>query len=407
MIHLHPFRAVRPRPEMVEKIVTKSYFTYPEEEIQHLLKTNPHSFFSNIYPALPIYPEKENLRKRYEEVRKRYLRAKDEGLFLKESTPAFYYYRQENKYGTYEGVIGVVSVKDYQQGMILKHEKTLSEREKRLTQYLEVVRINAEPVLLIEEQNRQWEEKLRSITANEPLYDFAFNEDERHTLWAFPQEWIEPIQSYYLRQDYLYIGDGHHRVQASLRYALNRGISDPLAPYCFFLACIVQEQKVKVWEFNRIVSVPDSFDFSYFLHQLKENFIVFDGDSGGELSHGCFRIYYRDQCYTLRLRDKLISNSGNPVEELDATLLTRYVFEPYLHITDLRTDRRVEFVAGDQGIDSLKSAVKDGLKLAFQLPKPSLSQLKRIALNGETMPPKTTWLLPKMLSGFTIFELDQ
>lgn len=409
MIHFRPFRAVRPHPDKVSSIVTRSYFTYSNSEVKKLLESSPYSFFHIIYPALPIYPHKQNIERRYKAVRKRYLEAKAKHWFLQDPQPTFYYYRQKNSQEAYEGLIGIIAVENYRNGSIKKHENTLAQRERRLTRYLEIVQINAEPILLIESQDLKWETQLKTILEQKPLYDFAFHDNTQHTLWQLTGEWIQKIQNHYFSVDYLFIGDGHHRAEASLQYAQlqeKKQQTPNEKPYQFFLACIVQEQNVKVWEFNRIVLLQNCFNFPQFLEQIQQNFIVKEDCSLNPLPQHHFRIYYLDKCYTLQIRKELLPNNGKAIDHLDATLLNRYLFEPYLQIFDLRNDKRVEFIPGDKGVEPLRKIIQSGSKIAFQLPTPSIQTIKQIAMEGDTMPPKTTWILPKLLSGLTIFEID-
>jgi uncharacterized protein (DUF1015 family) len=93
------------------------------------------------------------------------------------------------------------------------------------------------------------------------------------------------------------------------------------------------------------------------------------------------------------------------VEVLDAHILSKNILEPILGIADLKTDDRVRFISGTQGVKALEEAVDSGkYDLAFNLFPVDVAQLKDVADAGKIMPPKTTWIEPKLRSGLTVFS---
>jgi uncharacterized protein (DUF1015 family) len=95
-----------------------------------------------------------------------------------------------------------------------------------------------------------------------------------------------------------------------------------------------------------------------------------------------------------------------PIGNLDAYLLTQHILGPILNIWDLKTDKRVSFVPGIKGMEELKRQVDGGKNAAaFGLFPVSMNQLKIIADTHNIMPPKTTWIEPKLRSGMVIYDL--
>ncbi|MBQ9254098.1 MAG: DUF1015 family protein, partial [Bacteroidales bacterium] len=83
------------------------------------------------------------------------------------------------------------------------------------------------------------------------------------------------------------------------------------------------------------------------------------------------------------------------------------VLDKVLGITDLRRDKRIDFVGGIRGLGELKRRVDSGeMKVAFALYPVSMNQLMEIADTGNIMPPKSTWFEPKLRSGLVIHELQ-
>ncbi|HLG02719.1 MAG TPA: DUF1015 domain-containing protein, partial [Bacteroidia bacterium] len=118
-----------------------------------------------------------------------------------------------------------------------------------------------------------------------------------------------------------------------------------------------------------------------------------------------FSLYLSGNWFELRLREGR-AHEEEPVASLDAFLLTEYILAPVLGIHDLKTDPRIGFVSGIKGAEELKNQVDNWkFKAAFGLFPVQMDELKRIADSGQSMPPKTTWVEPKIRSGLVIYSL--
>ena len=94
------------------------------------------------------------------------------------------------------------------------------------------------------------------------------------------------------------------------------------------------------------------------------------------------------------------------VGNLDARILTTNILTPILGITDLKTDNRIEFMEGTKGAEGLREKVdSEEAIVAFGLYPIAIEQLKAVADANNIMPPKSTWIEPKMRSGLTIYSL--
>jgi uncharacterized protein (DUF1015 family) len=117
-------------------------------------------------------------------------------------------------------------------------------------------------------------------------------------------------------------------------------------------------------------------------------------------------MYVEGEWYILHLKAGLVDES-DPAGSLDAALLTRLILSPIFGIHDLKHDSRIGFVDGTQGPKALKDAVDSGkYKVAFGLYPVQMEELKRIADAGAIMPPKTTWVEPKLRNGLVIYPLS-
>jgi uncharacterized protein (DUF1015 family) len=96
----------------------------------------------------------------------------------------------------------------------------------------------------------------------------------------------------------------------------------------------------------------------------------------------------------------------DPVAQLDADRLSAQVLGPLLGISDLRSDPRIRFVPGADGTAPLEMACNSPGRMGFHLNPVNFAALKAVADAGGTMPPKSTYIEPKLRSGLVIYPLE-
>ena len=115
-------------------------------------------------------------------------------------------------------------------------------------------------------------------------------------------------------------------------------------------------------------------------------------------------MYLDGEFYSLYLRKSLYSFQTS-LDSLDAYLLYKTILNPILGIQDLRADDRIEYSNGKNDVVDVKSMVDSGkFKVGFGMVPATVSQMKQVADDGLKMPPKSTYVLPKLRSGVTIYE---
>ena len=121
---------------------------------------------------------------------------------------------------------------------------------------------------------------------------------------------------------------------------------------------------------------------------------------------GEFGMYLGGQWYRLTIRRELIPAS-DPVARIDASLLTDRLLGPILNITDLRRDKRIDYVGGIRGLAELEKRVNSGeMTAAFAVYPTSMEDTMAVAEAGKVMPTKSTWFEPKLADGLVSHVLD-
>jgi uncharacterized protein (DUF1015 family) len=403
MPSLRPFNAVRPTRDKVHLVASRSYVSYTALQLRSKLTENPYSFLHIIHPDMTAtnLHKTIDLRERFKQVRGKYDEFLSEGILKRDETPSLYIYRQIKAGHAFTGIIGAVSVDDYLSGKIKIHEKTIAKREETFVQYLDITKINAEPVLLMARDSKTIDDIIAQKTLERPEYDFTTTNKVHHQFWVLDDAGaIEAITQAYAQQDAFYIADGHHRSSSStlLFEKHKQSITSENDPMRYCLAYILSEENVRIYEFNRIVKDLNGLSGKDVLDRLRESFNL-EVASGPFHPHrkGEMGMYLDNNWYKLTLKESS--------DMLDVQLLTDLVLEPVFGISDLRKDKRIAFMEGPKGLDTLSQAIdKQGTGAAFTLFAPTVGDIKRIADAGQTMPPKSTWVEPKLRSGLVVYE---
>lgn len=403
MIHVRPFRAWRPAPHTAPLVGSRSFLTYSQRQLREKLSGNPYSFLHIIHADHDRrgMPRTEH----FDAVRRKFLQFVDQGFLLREAARAYYLYEQSCNGFISRGLIGAVDVADYSEGRIKRHEQTLTDREELFKEYLEHTGINAEPVLLAVPDASGFEMDLDRITHRPTLFDFCTTDQVRHRFWKVdhPDD-LGAFASHFREMESMYIADGHHRCASSARLSESCAAA-PGSPKAAFLAFMVPERQLHIFNYNRTVKGLNGMAETELLERLRAlGRLEPLASSPGIPEKGTVQLYLRSGWYAFTLPE---AASNGPADRLDAARLNTHVLGPLFGITDLRTDRRMGFVPGTHGTGELERLVDKGkADAAFNLHAVSFGELRAVADHFQCMPPKSTWIEPKLRSGLTIYSLD-
>ncbi|MBL7952287.1 MAG: DUF1015 domain-containing protein [Flavobacteriales bacterium] len=406
MVRIRPFRAWRPTPDKAHLVGSRSYVSYTDDQLREKLLGNPFSFLHVIHPD---HGNNAHLSRheRFTNVRRKWNEFVGDGWFLRDEKPCLYLYEQSRKGSLSRGIIAAVSVGDYRGGKVKVHEHTLQAREELFKEYLNVTGINAEPVLLAAPRGHGTDAVLGPTWNSTPTYDFSTTDRVRHRIWAVHDPTvIEAVAQRFGSIDALYIADGHHRMASSARLAESTGAFAD-APKAWCLAFIVPQEHLHIHNFDRAVTSLGGMDTDEFLEALRGvgPLTPLSAAPSEMPAHGNVHICTRKGWFTLTLPGP--NAHADAADGLDASILSDAVLDPVLGIHDLRTDPHVKFIPGTYGVAELERLVKAGeAAAAFNLRPVSFEELKAVADTGGCMPPKSTYIEPKLRSGITVYSLE-
>ncbi|MDT7857880.1 DUF1015 family protein [Rubrivirga sp. S365] len=396
MASVRPFRALRPAPEHAEHVASVPYDVVSTAEARDLAEGNPRSFLHVIRPEIDL-PEgtDEHDDAVYEKGAENLRALAESDAFVREDAPALYVYRLVMNGRAQTGVVGLVSVEEYDSGRILKHEDTRPDKEDDRTRHLVAQRAHAEPVMLTYRGVADIDDLVAEAMEGEPLYDFRAKDYVEHTLWKLDDPGA--LADAFADVDALYVADGHHRSAAASRAAAET--ADDGAAH--FLAVLFPYEDMEILPYNRVVrELP--VGPGKFLEQLRRKFEVDEALFAEPDEPGTVAFYLGMDFgwYTLALPE---TGRGGVADTLDVARLGEFVLEPMLGITNPRTDDNVAFVGGIRGTEELERLVDSGeAEVAFSMFPTAAEDLLDVSDAGERMPPKSTWFEPKLRSGLLV-----
>ncbi len=414
MAIVKPFRGIRPPREMVTEVASRPYDVLNSEEAREEAKGNPKSLYHIIKPEIDFERgTDEHDPKVYDKAVENFKAFKDNGWLVQDGKEHYYIYAQTMNGRTQYGIVVAASVSDYMEGRIKKHELTRRDKEEDRMKHVRINNANIEPVFFAFPDNAELADIISTVTAGKPEYDFTAPDGFGHHFWVIDDPvLIDRVTKAFAAIPYLYIADGHHRSAAAALVGAEKAKLNPNhrgdEEYNYFLAVAFPASHLKIIDYNRVVKDLNGMSPAEFLEKLEKNFIV--EDKGTEVYTPAalhnFALYLEDHWYSLTARPGTYDDS-DPIGVLDVTISSGLILRDLIGITDLRSDKRIDFVGGIRGLGELKRRVDSGeMAFALALYPVSMDQLMAIADSGNIMPPKTTWFEPKLRSGLIIHSLE-
>jgi len=411
---IKPFKAFRPQPEFVTKVASPPYDVLNSEEARQLAKDNPYSFLHVNKAEIDLDSSIDHYDQRvYEKAKENLDRLIEKKVYLQDKQEKIYIYRQIMKGRAQTGLVVCVSIDDYLEGKIKKHENTREDKEKDRINHIDFTNVNTGPVFVTYKARDEIKHIVNRWTKEQkPIYDFISEDKIIHICWVIDDKsTIQQLIEAFAEIDYLYIADGHHRAAAATKVGLKR--REQYRDYTgkeefnYFLSVLFPGDELYIMDYNRVVADLVENSKEEFIQKISEKFSIEEYSGEGpyrpEARH-TFGMYLGDCWYKLTAKPGTFSED-DVIDSLDVSILQNNLLTPILGIKDPRTDQRIEFVGGIRGLEELEKRVKAGMKVAFSLYPTSIEELMKVADAEKLMPPKSTWFEPKLRSGIFVHKL--
>ena len=409
MAVIKPFKALRPTKEKAQLVASVPYDVVNREEAKQFAEGNPLSYLHITRSEIDLPDVKDVYSKEV------YLKAKENlNRIIKEAPlniddrSGFYLYRLIMDGRAQTGICATFSVDDYDNDVILKHEKTRKVKEDDRTNHIITTEAQTGIVFLTYRGVKSVNE-IVDMTMKEvkPEYDFTASDGIQHTVWIVPETFNQIIISEFAKIKKLYIADGHHRAKSASRAREEKKKVNPnhkgYEEYNYFAAVIFPADQLRILPYNRVVFDLNGLSKDDFLNSVSEKFVISPTTDKQPKTKNNFCMYLDKQWYHLKARDSVLASLSLEKyfgEKLDVSILQNFLLNPILGIDDPRTNTRIDFIGGIRGTKELEKLVDTGkAAVAFSLYPVGLDDLMNISYAGEVMPPKSTWFEPKLRDG--------
>ena len=433
MARLRPFRAytyARTSPD-VSDLTAPPYDVISEEQRAKLLARSATNVVALELPEGPLDPSAPG--NRYATGRLRWREWRDTGVLVRERTPAVYVLEQRYQLDGREirrrALIGEVELRAFEEGVVLPHERTLPKALGDRFNLTKACAANFSQVFgLFSDPGRATDRYFEQAMAGTPMLTATDDDGVVSEIWALTDpEALRGLEAA-LEHKKIFIADGHHRYTTALAYRDERrsaaaasGTAETDPAYDFVMMALVNmdDPGLVVLPTHRVADAAGGFDPARFREALGERFelTVLGPDTPPESAlasteRPAFVVAMRGASERLlaAVPEHADIDEIMPVEhsrawkELDVTVVQELVLDPLL---DIHPDRphtldRLSFVK-DTGQALAATEAHD---VALILRPTRMDQMRAVALAGETMPQKSTYFYPKLLSGLLLRGMD-
>lgn len=413
MAKIRPFKAVRPKEGLENKIAALPYDVYNRQEAKEAVKDNPLSFLNIDRPETQFDDEFDMYSSEaYSKAAELLTKMIERGEYVKEQDNCYYIYELTMNGRSQTGIVACASVDDYINETIKKHENTRADKELDRINHVDTLSAQTGPIFLAYKSNEILNSIVEKVKQNKALYDFVSDDGIGHRVFIIEsQADVSSIKECFEQINSIYIADGHHRCASAVKVSLKRREKYPEytgeEEFNYFLSVLFPDDQLMIMDYNRVVKDLNGHSESEIIEELKKVGTVSEllADDKHPVKKGDVSFYLSDKWYTLSFNDDLMIN--DPVEGLDVSILQNNVLSKLFGIADPKTDKRIDFVGGIRGMEELERRVKNDCKIAFAMYPTSIQELFNVADASLLMPPKSTWFEPKLRSGIFIHEIEK
>ncbi len=427
---VHPFRAHVYRHEPgadLSTLTAPPYDVVTPERRAELLSVEPHNVVALELPDGPLDPTVPG--NRYENGRATWNAWHAGNILVEDDSTAVYIVEQsweyEGRHIRRRGFVAAVRLHPFSDGVVLPHERTLA---KALSDRLDLTRSTAANLSqvfgLYSDPAGETDGIFDAHIAADPMFTATDAEGVLSKVWAIRDTATIETVAGIIGDRPVFIADGHHRYTTALAYRDERRAADaaagltPVDPaYDFVMMTLVNmdDPELLVLPTHRLARSSGSFDAASFWAAMERHFELtapVGSPSAGvdEAIRTTFVVRTADgttKTATLRegidAAEAIAGAHSDHWKRLDVTVLQELVLKPLFGIDadDPTTLDRLSF-AKDAN-EALKVTDADA---AFLVGPTRMDQLRAVALSGETMPQKSTYFYPKLLSGLLLRSLD-
>ncbi len=355
-----------------------------------------------------------------------------DGILVREEKDAVYIYEETYQaYGQWrsvKGCIARVKLEEFDKGVILPHEYTLSGAKEDRMKLMKATHCNFSQVYsLYSDESSKTISRLNKLSQSKPSEELTDGDGVTHKLWAVTDEAeIKAIAEDFADRR-LYIADGHHRYETALAYrdyCRENGLSKEGdgADYIMMMLVNMEHPELTVFPTHRVVRGLRDFDADRLLRECGQYFEVRPLTDTQSVRDELERLYSQGEkafcMYSGQNRwTLLVLKSLEPMKELlpsvsdasrglDVSVLHTLILERLLGIDANNMAKQINLTYVKHIYEAANAVDSGEANCAFILNPTKISEICEVSSAGEKMPQKSTYFYPKLITGLVINKLD-
>ncbi|MBF0225859.1 MAG: DUF1015 domain-containing protein [Desulfobacterales bacterium] len=432
MAKIIPFQGVLYNKDKISdlsQVVTPPYDVISPEEQDNFYKKSEYSIVRLILNKKTEQDDtKNNPHIRASEFFKSWMTKK---ILINDVSPSFYLttveFSVDNQKYIRHGLIGLVELEPFEKGIILPHEKTFSKIKSERLGLMKACKANFSPIFSIypDEDNAILKILKDECAKKQPDMDFSDDKGYQHKLWRITDTSIQNQISLKMQEKTIFIADGHHRYETALNYRDLIAKEDPSynsahkSNYIMMYLCSMNDEGMKILPAHRIIKKVASNIMDSFIEKSKKYFDIKEikideitskmKTNESETIIGVL-IKNSPSAYIFKLKQKAMDQFTDEMPAslrlLDVTVLTRLLLTELLSFDQAKLDDAALIEYSSLESKTIQYITSGNADIAFMLNPTKIEQVRSVALEQLTMPRKSTYFYPKVITGQVINSLE-
>jgi uncharacterized protein (DUF1015 family) len=434
MVEIAPFKGMiynNKKIKKIEDVMSPPYDIISESMQNELYNKNEYNFVKLILGK--IFSDDTDTNNRYTRAKQLFDAWQKQENLISSNAPAIYPYKIDyniNKTKKQMNGFFVILKLDPEYKSVKAHEKTLAKPKEDRLNLMRACYANLEPIqLMYIDQNDNIRNTIDAVL-DTPLIKAKGYDGFTHQLWQLDDPKTVKTIVDELKKKILFIADGHHRYQTSINYANEKkeqtGNKDPNAPFNYIMVvlCNMFDPGISILPTHRLIKMSN-VKFDDLITKLEKYFTIekkliedkkkdyqkigkkIMDDIAIEKDHK-FALYTKNMYFILTLKDEhimdtLATDHSKTWRRLDVSILHKLILEKFLGINEKNLEHHVKYTRDNA--EAIQFVDDGKYDFSFFINATKIEQLKAIADVSEHMPQKSTYFLPKMLSGLVMYKM--
>lgn len=359
----------------------------------------------------------------------------EQNILIRDEKPAFYIYEQKfmmnNNLQSLKGIICLVKLEDYENRVVLPHQKTSKKGCVHRHNLINAIKANISPIYsLYNDDDVSISSLIVANSSRKPDISFESEEGITQNIWiADDEKFITEMQKKFENRQ-IFIADGHHRYETNLKYRDEMRKLYPentAAPYEYTMMALMPmySSGLFVLPTHRLVKGVEYFDENLLITALTEDFkvskIYFTESNYEEIiierisdviDEKYLGLYTgKDYYYLLKPGGQFTcsdaeTGDSSPLKKLEASIFNSLILEKYLGLSQSQLEDPNFVTYTRSAKEAIKEVQSGNYQCAFFLNSTKVDELRQVAESGDMMPLKSTFFWPKPLTGLVIYKFD-